>query len=732
MKKIWGITLGGLHSKILAVLLIFLLAIVGFNTAVSMYKSSTLADIVNESGNEQREAIEKVSGETMHKTIENSLTQINTLRADKLDDEFTEIENNIILLRNMAKYYFENADKLEPVSVPLPDPNNVDDLEVHLLYEEGVDYSRSEYVGIAGHLVDTMTAMVQTNDTIGSCYIGLADGTHIGVANGGADKYDENGKQKPYPVRHRPWYVGAVEKGDIFFTGVERDAFNGSLSVTCAAPVIVNGKTVAVVGSDIVFDDIDEFVTEANSNAEFIFVVNNNGQIVAVPENNGIFKIEDSETAEDLRTSDNKQLADFITRALTEQTGLETAELNDKEYYLTSAPMKTIGWAVVSVVDKEMTKAPTNYLLSEINNINTNSADTFRSGMGKLSRISVIGIILIIAIGSLTALLVANRIVNPITAMTDNLSGKSGNGTFEMKDIYRTGDEIQVLAESFEDLSKKTKEYIDNITEITKEKERIGTELSLATKIQVGMLPHIFPPFPHRHEIDIYAMMEPAREVGGDFYDFFLIDEDHLGLVMADVSGKGVPAALFMMISKTLLKSHALLGQSPADVLKEVNNRICANNQAEMFVTVWLGILEISTGKLTAANAGHEYPVIKRANGNFELFKDKHGFVLGGMEDTRYKEYTIELGKGDKIFLYTDGVPEATDSQEQMFGTDRMLEALNSNADVSPEQLLKNTRSAVNSFVKEAEQFDDLTMMCVEYKGTEPDDKTKANKKNNG
>ena len=238
--------MGGLHSKILAVLLIFLLAIVGFNTAVSMYKSSTLADIVNESGNEQREAIEKVSGETMHKTIENSLKQINALRADKLDDEFTEIENNILLLRNMAKYYFENADKLEPVSVPLPDPNNVDDLEVHLLFEEGVDYSRSEYVGIAGHLVDTMTAMVQTNDKIGSCYIGLADGTHIGVANGGADKYDENGKQKPYPVRHRPWYVGAVEKGDIFFTGVERDAFIGSLSVISVANMIVKPITVRV------------------------------------------------------------------------------------------------------------------------------------------------------------------------------------------------------------------------------------------------------------------------------------------------------------------------------------------------------------------------------------------------------------------------------------------------------------------------------------------------------
>ncbi|SEK80473.1 sigma-B regulation protein RsbU (phosphoserine phosphatase) [Ruminococcus sp. YRD2003] len=720
MKKFLGITLGGLHSKILAVLLIFLLAIVGFNTTVSIYKTSTLSKIVDESGKEQREAIEKVSGETMHKTIENSLKQINALRADKLDDEFTEIENNILLLRNMAKYYFENADKLEPVSVPLPDPNNVDDLEVHLLYEEGVDYSRSEYVGIAGHLVDAMTAMVQTNDTIGSCYIGLADGTHIGVANGGADKYDENGKQKPYPVRHRPWYVGAVEKGDIFFTGVERDAFNGSLSVTCAAPVIVNGKTVAVVGSDIVFDDIDEFVTEANSNAEFIFVVNNNGQIVAVPENNGIFKIEDSETAEDLRTSDNKQLADFITRALTEQTGLETVTLNDKEYYLSSAPMKTVGWAVVSVVDKEMTQMSTDQLLTEIKRINTDSADKFRDGMSKLSMMSVVIIVLIIIVGSISALIVANRIVKPITAMTDNLTGKDGNGTFEMKDLYRTGDEIQVLAESFDKLSKDTVKYIENITEITKEKERIGTELSLATQIQVGMLPHIFPPFPHRHEIDIYAVMEPAREVGGDFYDFFLVDEDHLGLVMADVSGKGVPAALFMMISKALLKSNAMLGQSPAEVLMKVNNLICANNQAEMFVTVWLGIFEISTGKLTAANAGHEYPALKRADGSFELYKDKHGFVIGGMEDVRYKEYTIDMKKGDKLFLYTDGVPEATDSQEQMFGTDRMLEALNIDNKADPEQLLKNVRNAVNGFVKEAEQFDDLTMMCLEYKGSEP------------
>ncbi|MCR5707296.1 MAG: SpoIIE family protein phosphatase [Ruminococcus sp.] len=720
MKKFLGITLGGLHSKILAVLLIFLLAIVGFNTTVSIYKTSTLSKIVDESGKEQSTAIEKVSGDTMYKTIENSLTTINTLRAEKLDDEFNEIENNIFMLQDLARTLFEKADELEPVSVPLPDPDNEDELEVHLLYEEGVDYAHSEYVGIAGHMVDTMVSMVETDDMMDSCYIGLADGTHVGVGCGGADKFDENGKQKPYPVRHRPWYVSALEKGDIIFTGVERDAFNNSLSVTCAAPVIVNGRTVAVVGTDITIENMDEFVAETNSEAEFIFVINNDGQIIAVPENNGIFKLDESDNAEDLRNSDNKELADFITNALKEPTGLETVTLNDKEYYLSSAPMKTVGWAVVSVVDKEMTQMSTDQLLTEINRINTDSADKFRDGMSKLSMMSVVIIVLIIIVGSISALLVANRIVKPITAMTDNLTGKDGNGTFEMKEMYRTGDEIQVLAESFDKLSKDTVKYIENITEITKEKERIGTELSLATQIQVGMLPHIFPPFPHRHEIDIYAVMEPAREVGGDFYDFFLVDEDHLGLVMADVSGKGVPAALFMMISKAILKSNAMLGQSPAEVLMKVNNLICANNQAEMFVTVWLGIFEISTGKLTAANAGHEYPALKRADGSFELYKDKHGFVIGGMEDVRYKEYTIDMKKGDKLFLYTDGVPEATDSQEQMFGTDRMLEALNIDNEADAEQLLKNVRNAVNGFVKEAEQFDDLTMMCLEYKGSEP------------
>ncbi|MBQ4486610.1 MAG: serine/threonine-protein phosphatase [Oscillospiraceae bacterium] len=186
---------------------------------------------------------------------------------------------------------------------------------------------------------------------------------------------------------------------------------------------------------------------------------------------------------------------------------------------------------------------------------------------------------------------------------------------------------------------------------------------------------------------------------------------------MADVSGKGIPAALFMMISKTILQSCAMLGVSVAEILERTNEAICSNNQVEMFVTVWLGVLEISTGRLTAANAGHEYPVIRRAGGDFELIKDKHGFVIGGMEGSRYKSYELQLCPGDRLFLYTDGVPEATDANEEMFGNERMLAALNSDPEADPEGILKNVRSAVNDFVRDAEQFDDLTMLCIEYRG---------------
>lgn len=297
----------------------------------------------------------------------------------------------------------------------------------------------------------------------------------------------------------------------------------------------------------------------------------------------------------------------------------------------------------------------------------------------------------------------------------DRKNGQSGMERFSNLNIH-TGDEIENLSLAMADMERELTEYEANLTRITAEKERIGVELSLATKIQASMLPHVFPPFPNRSEFDLYASMEPAREVGGDFYDFFLVDEDHLCLVIADVSGKGIPAALFMMISKTILQSVAMLGNNVSEILNRTNEALSTNNQVQMFVTVWLGMLEISTGKLTTANAGHEYPILKRADGKFEFVKDIHGFVIGGDPDSEYKEYEIQMHAGDKLFVYTDGVTEAIDAEGEMFGTERLLDALNQKGEESPKDIINQVRSSVKGFVKDAEQFDDLTMLCIEYK----------------
>ena len=261
-------------------------------------------------------------------------------------------------------------------------------------------------------------------------------------------------------------------------------------------------------------------------------------------------------------------------------------------------------------------------------------------------------------------------------------------------------------------------DYEQNLTKITAEKQRISTELALANKIQADMLPNIFPAFPDHDEFDIYASMTPAKEVGGDFYDFFFIDQYHLAMVIADVSGKGIPAAMFMVMAKGIIETQCMSGKSPAEILNNVNKIICAKNHENMFVTVWLGILDLRSGELTASNAGHENPILMNPDSDFEVIDDKHGFVIGGFKRMRFENYTINMKPGSKLFVYTDGVPEATDADDRLFGVERTVSSLNKAKNASAQTLLETVDADVREFVGGAEQFDDLTMMCVEYYGS--------------
>ena len=283
----------------------------------------------------------------------------------------------------------------------------------------------------------------------------------------------------------------------------------------------------------------------------------------------------------------------------------------------------------------------------------------------------------------------------------------------------KTKDELEELAESLFKMENDLISYIENLKAVTAEKERIGAELNVATQIQADMLPSIFPAFPDRKELDIYATMDPAKEVGGDFYDYFFADDDHLALIIADVSGKGVPAALFMVIAKTLIKNRtqASKSMSPARILTDVNNSLCEGNEAGLFVTVWMAIIDIKTGKGKAVNAGHEHPAIRRKDGKYELIKYPHLPALAIMEGVQYKEREFELYPGDGIYVYTDGVAEATNISEELFGEERTLEALNADPGASPDVLLGNVKKAIDDFVGDAPQFDDITMLGFTYFG---------------
>ena len=721
MKKVFGFTFGGLQKRALALVLVMIAVMVAVFAGISVYQSRMLSDVVGETRREQQRAISQVSSATMHGVLEETLVEITGLQAQIADDDFSEVVSGVRMLCTMAQGLLDNRDEIEPEEVGLPDPALNGQSSAMVLCEEGVDWTQSELLGIIAHMSEPMIAMHRNSEKIDGCYIGLADGTDLCVDDKSLNKLDSSGKPIPFPVRERPWYTGAVEAGGIYFTGIMQDAFSGKYVITCSAPIETDGEVAGVVGIDVVLESMDGFISSSDKSSGYAYIVNESGEVV-LGSQGGLFSDESEDWYEN-EDAERAGLAEFIRRSLGEKTGLTSLTVHQRPFYVVGAPMPTVGWAVITAVERQVTELPEMRMLVEYDRINKEGSAKFQAGNAKTGRTVLLVVALIVAVGAFAAMMAANRMVKPVENMTRDivLSAQTGQ-FFEMKDCYRTDDEIELLAEAFANLSKKTKRYIEEITEITREKERANTELQMAALIQNSMLPHIFPPFPDRPEIDLYALMDPAREVGGDFYDFFLIDEDHLCMVMADVSGKGIPAALFMMISKVILKNCAMLGRSAAEILTKTNEALCSGNQAEMFVTVWLGILEISTGKLTAANAGHEYPAVC-SGGEYSLFKDRHGFVIGGMEGAKYREYEILLQPGDRLFLYTDGVPEATDADGKMFGTERMIAALNRDAGADPETVLRNVRGAVDDFVEDAEQFDDLTMLCMEYRGKEAEER---------
>ena len=327
--------------------------------------------------------------------------------------------------------------------------------------------------------------------------------------------------------------------------------------------------------------------------------------------------------------------------------------------------------------------------------------------------------ILVLSVASMTAIYVwlHRRVIEPIERLNTSVDNYE-HGSFALDmNSFKADDELRNLATSFTDMTHRIDAYTDEVAHATAEKERISAEFNVANQIQTDIMPNEFPAFPDHTDFDIYAYMSTSREIGGDFYDYFLIDEDHLGLVMGDVSDKGVPAAMFMVITKTLIKNRALQGFSPAEVLQSVSEQLAEGNNSAMFAAVWMAVLELSTGKGVAANAGQEHPILRRAGKRFEQVKYRHSPPVGAMEGIRFREHEFQLGPGDTLFVHTDGIAEVVSAQNGTFGDERIMEALNREPDATPSVLLQTVQFAVEDFSGGESQSDDVTMMAVKYYG---------------
>ena len=341
------------------------------------------------------------------------------------------------------------------------------------------------------------------------------------------------------------------------------------------------------------------------------------------------------------------------------------------------------------------------------------------------ARLLIMAVAIIAAFLYILLFIADRQILRPIVRLSQHMDGfDSSDGKLDGVEVPETGDELQTMAERFNHMAGDIRLYMNNLAAVTAYRERIATELDVATKIQANMLPCIFPAFPHRTEFDIYATMQPAKEVGGDFYDYFLIDENTLAVVMADVSGKGIPAALFMVITKTLIKNNAQYGKTPKEVFETVNNLLCENNETSMFVTAFLGILDIPAGIFTYVNAGHSRPLLARADGRFEFLPTKPGFVLAGIENIFYRQDEIQLRVGDTVFLYTDGVTEASDRENNLFTESKLLKVANVYKGCGLKELLVSVKREIDIFADGTEQADDIAMLALRITGGQPGSST--------
>ena len=609
------------------------------------------------------------------------------------NSEFSKYVNYIRESSDYITDLYENPDKYKLREVGKIDKTVVDSYSLQRNFND-FDVDVDQYLDelyLLANIESLWKPLLAHNESIiASIYLGTESGFSLSY-----DKYayvaELNSKGEGH-FKHlsRPWYVTAKEKNETIFTNVYQDDYGRGATVTCATPFYENGVIKGVVAMDILISDTQKELIAFNmGESSYSFIVDEKGYVVASPE------IDKYETNYQNINDINCEYYPIRNQI---QSGIEGIEKIGDAYYV-YIPSKIINWVVCAKIPQKNVMALVGVVTRYIYNM--------------LIIFAIVAIILLIIILYVSESFSRN-ISEPINMLAKDVSIIS-DGNLDRHAKIVGNDEIGDLAKAFNNMTSSLKKYIQDFTKLAVERERIGAELDVATHIQSSMLPNSIDAFPDDHRFEIFATMDPAKEVGGDFYDFFMVDDKHLAFVVADVSGKGVPAALFMAIGKTLIKDHTFIENNLADVFDGTNKALCESNKEGLFITAFEAVINLETGHMRYVNAGHEMPFLCRNGKTFEVLKIKPGFVLAGMETVKYSTGELTLQHGDTIFQYTDGVTEATNINDELFGMDRLKESLNKNTDKSMEILLREVRSDIDKFVGTAPQFDDITMLGFKF-----------------
>ncbi|HBU13392.1 MAG TPA: hypothetical protein DEB31_11950 [Clostridiales bacterium] len=633
-------------------------------------------------------------------------------KASISDQQLNLIQYFTELLASDANSVLHYPDLYEPVPVRPPDPELAGEYSLQLLLGNDVGNSAVQTeASLLGNLGPLMLAIPENSSDVMAVYVGLERGYTLM-----ADEVSDRKEAGSYDARTRPWYTAAAEAGGPIWTDIYEDNYGRGLSITCAVPFYDHtGALLGVAGIDVRLSDLSNIsdISRLEGSAE-VYLMNRDGLLIAEDQS--------AESGGAARVWVNLlESEDEAQRALAERMnaggeGVERVTLEGSDVFFAFAPMESLGWSFAIVMPVEDVLEPIHLYEQSLAEMQAEAVSGIDRTIGVVVIVFAIAAGLSILVISAASRRFAHTLTTPITQLQSSVQAIA-LGDLDHRIDLQTGDEIEELGLSVNKMAADLRTYIDNLQQVTADRERIGAELSIATEIQASMLPFIFPPFPERTEFELYASMQPAKEVGGDFYDFFLIDEDTLAVVMADASGKGVPAALFMVITKTLIKNNAQNGMQPAQVFEVVNNLLCESNRTGMFVTAFMGYLDIPTGRVTYVNAGHTPPLLRRAERKYEVLRVKPGLVLAGIDGIVYKQHEIHLHPGDELFLYTDGVTEMMNPQNELFGEARMVDAANARAVDNFGGMLNHMKDAVFRFADGAEQADDITMLALRYKG---------------